>query len=160
MWIYTFVNKRRHIQLCYIPSLIKCHHVHPMIILETKLTTLLVLFLIWIFVTSIAAVEYRYGRMRHENGKVDRPYFRGRQNTWACNVYPYTSSVTLRLDNVWLFILDLYMVIYIAFKYNNAIFLSRRFVEKRVNIRQIIINLWKATILFAWLCHLVFSYSI
>ena len=28
--------------------------------------------------------------------------------------------------------------IYIAFKYNNAIFLSRRFVEKRVNIQQII----------------------
>ena len=109
-----------------------------MIILETNLTTLLVLFLILIFTTSSAAVENRYGRMRHENGKVDRPYFRGRQNTWACNVYPYTSSVTLRLDNVWVFILDLHMVIYIAFKYNNAIFLSRRFVEKRVNIQQII----------------------
>ena len=42
------------------------------IILETNLTTLLSLFLILIFTTSSAAVENRYGRMRHENGTVLR----------------------------------------------------------------------------------------
>ena len=42
------------------------------IILETNLITLLVLFLILIFTTSSAAVENRYGRMRHENGSVPR----------------------------------------------------------------------------------------
>ena len=42
------------------------------IILETNLATLLVPFLILIFATISAAVENRYGRMRHQNGKVLR----------------------------------------------------------------------------------------
>ena len=42
------------------------------IILETNLATLLVPFLILIFATISAAVEKRYGRMRHQNGKVLR----------------------------------------------------------------------------------------
>ena len=44
-----------------------------LMILETSLATLLVFFLILIFATSSAAVENRYGRRRHENGKIHIP---------------------------------------------------------------------------------------